>query len=67
LVAGYFYVKPLAVDIRPIPFEGLKQLLALYEHLHASDDPLPPAAVVEATWRELMDNPRYQYFGGYVR
>jgi len=23
-------------------------------------------AVVEATWRELMDNPRYQYFGGYV-
>jgi GNAT superfamily N-acetyltransferase len=55
------------VDVRPIPFDDLEQLLGLYRHLHESDEALPPAPVVEATWRELAANPRSNYFGGYVK
>jgi GNAT superfamily N-acetyltransferase len=55
------------MDIRPIPREGLQQLLALYAHLHSTDDPLPETSVVEAIWEELLANPRYQCFGVYVR
>lgn len=54
------------MDIYRIPSHDLLSLLALYAHLHSSDDPLPEPTVVETTWRELMANPRYQYFGGYV-
>jgi GNAT superfamily N-acetyltransferase len=54
------------MNIHRIRSDGLPQLLALYAHLHASDDPLPGIDVVEATWQELMANPRYQCFGGYV-
>jgi GNAT superfamily N-acetyltransferase len=53
------------MNVRPIRSDGLAQLLALYAHLH-SDDPLPATDVAEATWLELMANPRYQYIGGYV-
>jgi GNAT superfamily N-acetyltransferase len=54
------------MDIRPIPREGLQQLLALYAHLHSTDDPLPEDNAVEAIWEELLANPRYRYFGVYV-
>jgi GNAT superfamily N-acetyltransferase len=54
------------MNIHRIRSDGLPQLLALYAHLHASDDPLPGIDVVEAMWQELMANPRYQSFGGYV-
>lgn len=54
------------MEIRPIPVDGLKQLLDLYRHLHTSDDPMPQASVVEATWQELASNPRNKYFGGFI-
>jgi len=40
--------------------------MALYAHLHSKDDPLPEAAVIQEAWQELIANPRYEYFGGYV-
>jgi len=54
------------VQIRPIQASELNELLSLYSHLNASDDPLPDAATVQAIWQELLTNPRYQYFGGFV-
>jgi GNAT superfamily N-acetyltransferase len=54
------------MNVRPIQPHELKELLALYAHLHASDDPLPESSIVQEVWRELMANPRYKYFGGYV-
>jgi len=54
------------MHIRPISEPELPALMALYRHLHESDDPLPAAAEVEAVWRELLASPRYRYFGGYV-
>lgn len=54
------------MDIRPIQPNELNDLLALYAHLHKSDDPLPEPAAVEAIWHELMANPRYKYLGSYV-
>jgi GNAT superfamily N-acetyltransferase len=54
------------IDIRPIPPNDLNELLALYAHLHQSDEPLPEPSIVQAVWQELMANPRYKYFGRYV-
>lgn len=54
------------MKIRPLGTHELDELLALYAHLHASDDPLPDRSSVEAVWQELLSNPRYAYFGGYV-
>jgi GNAT superfamily N-acetyltransferase len=55
------------MDIRLLPTTDLHELLALYAHLHRADLPLPEPAVVQAVWQELMGNPRYRYFGGYVQ
>jgi GNAT superfamily N-acetyltransferase len=54
------------MQIRPIEAHELSQLLALYAHLHRSDDPLPDQSVVQAVWQELLASPRYKYFGGYL-
>lgn len=54
------------MEVRQIGPSELKDLLALYQHLHDVDDPLPDAASVEAIWQELQGNPRYRYFGVYV-
>lgn len=54
------------MQIRQISESELPALMALYRHLHESDDPLPDEAHVAAVWRELLGNPRYRYFGGYV-
>lgn len=54
------------MDIRPIAASELNDLLALYAHLHSADDPQPDAPKVQAVWQELLANPRYRYFGGYV-
>jgi GNAT superfamily N-acetyltransferase len=54
------------MNVRTIQPGELNELLALYAHLHESDDPLPESSIVQEVWRELMENPRYQYFGGYV-
>jgi GNAT superfamily N-acetyltransferase len=54
------------MKIRLIQANELNQLLVLYAHLHRSDDPLPDESVVQAVWQELLANPRYKYFGGYL-
>ena len=54
------------MNVRLIQPHELNELLALYVHLHESDDPLPESSIVEKVWREIMENPRYTYFGGYV-
>lgn len=54
------------MEVHQIGASELKDLLALYKYLHDADDPLPDAATVEAVWQELLGNPRYKYFGGYV-
>jgi GNAT superfamily N-acetyltransferase len=54
------------MKIRLIQVNELDELLALYSHLHRSDDPLPDESVIQAVWQELLANPRYKYFGGYL-
>jgi len=54
------------MSVRVIQPHELNELLALYAHLHEADDPLPESSIVQEVWRELMENPRYRYFGGYV-
>lgn len=49
--------------IRTLTTEDLPALLALYAHLHSSDDPLPPAPVVQSVWAEVMQNEKIRYFG----
>lgn len=57
---------PDGLKIRPLEAGDLGALLALYTHLHRSDDPLPGEEVVQAAWQELLANPRHSQFGGYV-
>ena len=54
------------MNIRPIHPDELDALLSLYEHLHSFDEVLSETSTVLAVWEELMANPRYQHFGGYV-
>ncbi len=51
--------------IAEIAREELRDLLALYAHLHASDAPLPDESAVQEVWREIIANPRLKYFGAY--
>ena len=44
------------MEIREIKENELNELLALYSHLHSSDDPLPRIDVVNATWRKIQTN-----------
>jgi GNAT superfamily N-acetyltransferase len=54
------------MDIREITGSELEKLLSLYEHLHASDDPLPDRTVVEALWQDIQKNPLLKYYGGFI-
>lgn len=54
------------MEIRRIVQSELGELLALYRHLHAVDEPLPEAATVESVWQELLGNPRYRILGVYL-
>ena len=54
------------MKIRLIQSNELNELLDLYAHLHSSDEPLPQNSVVQAVWQDLLANPCYRYFGGYV-
>ena len=54
------------MDIRELVPSELDELLRLYEHLHVSDDPLPPASDVEAIWQSIQSNPAFRYFGVFV-
>ncbi|MGE6794128.1 Acetyltransferase (GNAT) family protein [Pseudomonas guineae] len=53
------------MDIRSIEADELDVLLALFEHLHPDDEPLPLRSQVEAVWQAIMANPSQRYFGLY--
>jgi len=52
--------------IRQLRSNDLSDLLALYEHLHSSDTPLPADSVVQSVWRELMTSPKHRHYGAFV-
>ncbi|MBZ5793674.1 GNAT family N-acetyltransferase [Burkholderia contaminans] len=54
------------MQVRPISSGELDQLLLLYRHLHATDEPLPDESVIRIVWNELMANSCHTLFGGYV-
>jgi len=53
------------MDIREITESELPDLLALYQHLHASDEPLPESAVVDEAWGKINSSDTLRYFGLY--
>ncbi|MES2188178.1 MAG: GNAT family N-acetyltransferase [Pseudomonadota bacterium] len=55
-----------SLSLRDLQASELASLLRLYAQLHPTDDPLPPAAEVEALWTELLASGRYRYFGGFI-
>ena len=54
------------MEIREIGESELNELLALYHHLHDSDDPLPEPDVVETTWKQIQADSNHRYFGVFV-
>lgn len=54
------------MEIRPVARSELAQLLALYAHLHADDEPPPDGDALAMIWDELQDSQRYLYLGAYV-
>ena len=48
---------------RDLEYDDLDRLISLYEHLHASDDPLPSRLEVEGIWKRLCESPGHLYFG----
>jgi GNAT superfamily N-acetyltransferase len=54
------------MEIRILKESELDDLLNLYSHVHAADDPLPDRSVVEAVWKDIQDSPKFQYFGAFV-
>ena len=54
------------MEIRKIKKNELNDLLALYSHLHTSDDPLPVKTKVSTVWNEIQSNPNLPYFGLYI-
>ena len=54
------------MEIRELEASELDDLLALYEHLHEQDDPLPERKVITAVWQRIQTNDNLLYFGGFV-
>jgi hypothetical protein len=54
------------VTIRDIAASELEDLLALYGHLHESDEPVPERSRVEDTWQDILKNPRHKCFGVFM-
>jgi GNAT superfamily N-acetyltransferase len=52
--------------IRRLQSSDLSDLLALYEHLHDLDAPLPDESVVQTVWSELMASPSHRYYGAFL-
>ena len=54
------------MEIRELTITELDDLLGLYRHLHAKDDPRPPRLEVEAIWQAIHKNHDLKYFGVFV-
>lgn len=52
--------------IRHLKSADLDALLELYTHLHAADTAVPRRSIVESVWQQLVNDPAYRYYGGYV-
>jgi len=52
--------------IRKLTPPDINQLLTLYTHLHAQDDPVPEQTTVDKVWQEIITNPYNHYLGGFV-
>jgi GNAT superfamily N-acetyltransferase len=52
--------------IRELQEDDLNQLLMLYEHLHSEDVSLPGISIIKNVWNEILSNPSYRYFGGFI-
>ena len=53
-------------ETRELNKSELSQLLALYAHLHESDEPLPEREQVEAVWQSICADSNLKCFGGFV-
>ncbi len=51
------------MNIRELSSDDLAALLRLYEHLHDTDLPSPPASVVGSIWNSILQNDAIRYFG----
>ncbi|MEN6472612.1 MAG: GNAT family N-acetyltransferase [Syntrophaceae bacterium] len=54
------------MEIRELTIAELNDLLGLYRHLHAKDDPRPPSVEVESLWHAIGKNHDLKYFGAFV-
>jgi GNAT superfamily N-acetyltransferase len=54
------------MTIRECQTGDLPRLLALYQHLHVKDAPLPEAPILECVWRELLNDPKIHLLVGEV-
>ena len=54
------------MKIRQLAEDELDALLALYQDLHQTDDPLPGRDRVEAVWRKILENPGLYCCGAYL-
>lgn len=55
------------MEIRELTIAELVDLLELYRHLHAKDDPRPPRVEVESLWNAIHKNHDLKYFGLFVQ
>ena len=51
------------MEIRELHESELDHLLALYTHLHESDDPLPCRETIESIWQSMTVDPNLKCFG----
>lgn len=54
------------MEIRELRAGELDALLALYQHLHDVDDPLPDSRAIAAIWQKIQADEHLLYFGGFV-
>src|SRR5438105_1189076 len=52
----------LDIHIRMVTEKDLGGLLALYEHLHPTDAPLPPAEALNLVWADILADPKLRCF-----
>jgi len=54
------------METRELKVIELNELLKLYSHMHAEDDPLPKEDIVEKVWHEIQENSHFKYFGVFI-
>lgn len=55
----------MGLAIRTLERDDLSPLLALYEHLHRADEPLPSHSQVTALWESMLADPHLFYLGAF--